>query len=308
VFRTLLTMNLCVQDIFRYCCILIYKFPYNLTWKYYWRIYNIGTSCQQKYQLTLCEFLRCKKLRCKWTDCLQWFILIYFEKTEVIVQFHSEIHDKLFNSSIICFSPSEPPELKLKSLYYFSLHYVFMCSYDSPIQWRIFSQTLTVSTGWSFWWKQSEFCVRSQLHTNTNTNTNTRTHHTSTYIYICVYYRRVSVFKRLRDERRNCSKSRSLSCKIIRCGILTNRCFCSELYIVRTTEPAFPSARHITERGRERERVKEREAVLNNSSNQAVARVAVHRPRTRRSDEKHSDKYSLVWLYQKKMVFPRFRE
>jgi hypothetical protein len=78
--------------------------------------------------------------------------------------------------------------------------------------------------------------------------------------------------------------------------------------IVRTTEPAFPSARQITEKERKRERMKEREAVLNNSSNQAVARVAVHRPRKRRSDEKHSDKYSPVWLYQKKMVFTRFEE
>jgi hypothetical protein len=53
--------------------------------------------------------------------------------------------------------------------------------------------------------------------------------------------------------------------------------------------------------------VKEREAILNNSSNQAAARVAVHRPRKRNSDEKYSDKYSLVWLYQKKMGFPHFR-
>jgi hypothetical protein len=60
--------------------------------------------------------------------------------------------------------------------------------------------------------------------------------------------------------------------------------------IVRTTEPAFPQNEG------ERKRVKEREAVLNNSSNQAVARVTVHRPTKTCSDEKHSDKYSLVWL------------
>ena len=171
-----------------------------------------------------------------------------FSKTEVIVQFHSEVHDKLCNSSIICFSPSKPPELTLKSLYYFSLHCVFTCSCDSAIQWRLFLRHLQCllvrlsdgSTLCSVWGPNC-----------TQTHTHTHTHHTSTYV--CVYCKRVSVFKRLRDERRNCSKSRSLSCKIIRHGILIIRCFCSELYIVRTTEPAFPSVRHITERGRESE-------------------------------------------------------
>jgi hypothetical protein len=57
-----------------------------------------------------------------------------------------------------------------------------------------------------------------------------------------------------------------------------------------TTERTFQSARDITHRERERER----ETALNNSSNQAVARVAVSSPRKRRSDEKHSDKYSPV--------------
>jgi hypothetical protein len=55
-----------------------------------------------------------------------------------------------------------------------------------------------------------------------------------------------------------------------------------------TTEGTFQSARDITHRERERE------TALNNSSNQAVARVAVSSPRKRRSDEKHSDKYSPV--------------
>ena len=67
---------------------------------------------------------------------------------------------------------------------------------------------------------------------------------------IHIYCRRVSVFKRLRDERRNCSKSRSLSCKILRRGILTIRCFCSEFYI---------SVGSSYRRKRERERVKKRE-------------------------------------------------
>jgi hypothetical protein len=66
--------------------------------------------------------------------------------------------------------------------------------------------------------------------------------------------------------------------------------------IVRTTEPVFRRL-VISQNEGERKRVKEREAVLNNSSNQTVARVAVHRPRKTCSDEKHSDKYSLVWLY-----------
>jgi len=145
------------------------------------------------------------------------------------------------------------------------------------------------------------FCVRSQLHTHTHTHTR----HTNTYI--CIHCRRVSVFKRLRDERRNCSKSRSLSRKIIRRGILNIRCFCSKMYNCTYNRASF-SVGSSYHRKRERERVKEGEAVLNNSSDQAVARVAVHRPRKTCSDEKHSDKYSLVWLYQKKMVFPRFRE
>jgi hypothetical protein len=75
---------------------------------------------------------------------------------------------------------------------------------------------------------------------------------------------------------------------------------------VRTT--ARFSVGSSYDRKRERKRVKKREAVLNNSSNQAVARVAVHRPSERRSDEKHSDKYSPVWLYQKRIAFPRFRD
>ena len=130
----------------------------------------------------------------------------------------------------------------------------------------------------------------------------THTHiHTYTYIYICIYCRRVSFFKRLRDGI-NARNPEVYHAKLYAVEFLLLDVSAQNCTIVRTTEPAFPSVRHITERERERE------AVLNNSSNQAVARVAVHRPRERRSDEKHSDKYSPVWLYQKKMVFPRFRD
>jgi hypothetical protein len=37
-----------------------------------------------------------------------------------------------------------------------------------------------------------------------------------------------------------------------------------------------------------------KEKALNNSSNQAIVRVTIRRPRERRFDEKHGDKYSLV--------------
>ena len=178
---------------------------------------------------------------------------------------------------------------------------MFVCSYDSPIQWRLFLrhiQCLLIglsdgSTLCSVWGPNC-------------THTHTHTHHSSTYI--CIFCRRVSVFKRLRGERRNFSKSRSL---ITQNYTPWNSYY--EMFLFRIVQLYVQKSQLfrrlvISQKEGERKRVKEREAVLNNSSNQAVARVAVHRPRKTCSDEKHSDKYSLVWLYQKKMVFPRFRE
>lgn len=224
-------------------------------------------------------------------------MLIYFKKPKLLYSFIRKCIINLCNSSIICITPSKPPELTLKSLYIF-LYSVFMCSYDSPVQWRLF---LRHSVYWLVFLMEAH-CVLCEVPT-------AHAHKHSPYArtYICIYCTGVSVFKRVREERRNCSKSRSLSRKIIRRGIFTIRCFCSELYNCTYNRASF-SVGSSYHRKREKERVKEREAVLNNSSNRAVARVAVHRSRKRRSDEKHSDKYSLVWLYQKKMVFTRFRE
>jgi hypothetical protein len=202
------------------------------------------TSYQQQYQLTLCEFLRCKKLRRKWIDCLQWFMFIYFKKRKLLYSFFRQCVINTCNSSIICMNPSKPPELTLKSLYIF-LYIVCWCVPMTLQLIEDFSQTLN-SVCWLVFLMETH-CVLCEVPTShTQTHTLTHTHTTNTSTYICTYCRRVSVFRRLRDESQNCSKSRSLSRKFIRRRILTIICFCSELYncrynctIVRTTDQLF---------------------------------------------------------------------
>jgi hypothetical protein len=119
--------------------------------------------------------------------------------------------------------------------------------------------------------------------------TSTHTHViTNAHVYICS--RGISVFKGLGGERQNFSKSWSLLRQIIPLSFLVLD-FCDENCTYN--RPSF-SVLSWYQRKRDRERVKERDAVLNNSSNQAVARVAVRRPRERRCDEKHCDILRLV--------------
>jgi hypothetical protein len=137
-----------------------------------------------------------------------------FWKTKVIVQFQWKCILNACTSSIICINPLKPPELTFRSLYIFVYIVYLYVPYDfhsipHGIYWLVFLMEA-----------QCFLCEVRTAHT-----------HTHTHIHVgYMYYGLVSVFKQLRDERQNYSKSRGLSSQVILRLILTIRFLCPELY------------------------------------------------------------------------------